>query len=115
MSESAAGLYYRAGDEPEPIDLTHLNIEAAMMCLASKVRYLSGKADSPTLSSRTFRFKELDAARKTRGGGFQQTEEPAEHTEHEVVLVLFALTVLESSFGMFSFLNCSLYTKAHKK
>jgi hypothetical protein len=55
VSESAAGLYYRAGDEPEPIDLTHLNIEAAMMCLASKVRYLSGKADSPTLSSRTFR------------------------------------------------------------
>ena len=40
-----------------------------MMCLASKVRFLSGKADSPTLSSRTFRFKELDAARKTRVAG----------------------------------------------
>ena len=55
------GLYYKAGDEPEPIDLTHLNVEAAMMCLASKVRLLCGKANSPTLSSRTFRFKELDA------------------------------------------------------
>ena len=28
---------HRNGDEPEPIDLTHLNIEASMMCLASKV------------------------------------------------------------------------------
>ena len=28
----------RSGEEPEPIDLTHLNIEASMMCLASKVR-----------------------------------------------------------------------------
>ena len=32
--------HYRLGDEPEPIDLTHLNIEAAMLCLASKVRSL---------------------------------------------------------------------------
>ena len=46
------GLYYKAGDEPEPIDLTHLNVEAAMMCLASKVRLLCGKANSPTLSAR---------------------------------------------------------------
>ena len=60
VSDTGTGLYYKAGDEPEPIDLTHLNIEAAMMCLASKVRLLSGKANSPTLSSRTFRFKELD-------------------------------------------------------
>ena len=28
---------HRNGDEPEPIDLTHLNVEASMMCLASKV------------------------------------------------------------------------------
>ena len=48
-------LHYRNGDEPEPIDLTHLNVEAAMMCLASKVRVLCGKADSPTLCARTFR------------------------------------------------------------
>ncbi len=63
------GLHYRAGDEPEPIDLTHLNVEAAMMCLASKVRVLCGRADSPTLSSRTFRFKELDAARCCAAAG----------------------------------------------
>ena len=54
-------LHYRNGDEPEPIDLTHLNVEAAMMCLASKVRVLCGKADSPTLCARTFRC-ETDAS-----------------------------------------------------
>ena len=36
------------------------------MCLASKVRTICGKANSPTLSHRTFRFKELDCQRKTR-------------------------------------------------
>lgn len=66
VSDTATGLHYKAGDEPEPIDLTHLNIEAAMMCLASKVRLLCGKANSPTLSSRTFRFKELDAKRSLK-------------------------------------------------
>ena len=59
--DSPSGLHYRAGDEPEPIDLTHLNIEAAMMCLASKVRLVSGRAESPNMSSRTFRFKEVDS------------------------------------------------------
>ena len=63
VNDVISGLHYKAGDEPEPIDLTHLNIEAAMMCLAPKVRLLSGKANSPTLSSRTFRFKELEAKR----------------------------------------------------
>ncbi|XP_059080345.1 inositol polyphosphate-4-phosphatase type I A-like isoform X1 [Tigriopus californicus] len=67
-SDSPSGLHYRSGDEPEPIDLTHLNIEAAMMCLASKIRMLCGKANSPTLSSRTFRFKELDMARQKKLG-----------------------------------------------
>lgn len=60
MTDSPGGLHYQAGDEPEPIDLTHLNIEAAMMCLAGKVRLLCGRAESPSLCSRTFRFRELD-------------------------------------------------------
>jgi hypothetical protein len=34
----------RSGEEPEPIDLTHLNIEASMMCLASKVRQADRKS-----------------------------------------------------------------------
>lgn len=42
-----------------------------MMCLASKIRLLCGKANSPTLSSRTFRFKELDAK---RGGNNTTTD-----------------------------------------
>jgi len=64
--ENESSPHYRNGDEPEPIDLTYLNIEAAMMCLASKVRSICGKANSPTLSNRTFRFKELDCKKKTR-------------------------------------------------
>ena len=55
VTDSPSDLHYRAGDEPEPMDLTHLNIEAAMMCLASKVRLLCGRADSPSLQNRTFR------------------------------------------------------------
>ena len=39
--------HYKLGDEPEPIDLTHLNIEAAMLCLASKVRSLAGPSPAP--------------------------------------------------------------------
>ena len=64
--ESDTSPHYRNGDEPEPVDLTFLNIEAAMMCLASKVRTICGKAHSPTLSNRTFRFKELDCKKKIR-------------------------------------------------
>ena len=64
--EAETSPHYRNGDEPEPVDLTFLNIEAAMMCLASKVRTICGKADSPTLSNRTFRFKELDCKTRTR-------------------------------------------------
>jgi len=64
--------HYHSGDEPEPVDLTHLNIEASMMCLASKVRSICGKANSPTLSNRTFRFKELDSLKKSKSLGNQK-------------------------------------------
>ena len=65
VSDNEASPHYKLGDEPEPIDLTHLNIEAAMMCLASKVRNVCGGADSPTLSNRTFRFKELESLKRS--------------------------------------------------
>merc|ERR1719361_1268226 len=68
VSDSESSPHYRNGDEPEPIDLTHLNVEASMMCLASKVRSICGKANSPTLSARTFRFKELDSMKRTVKG-----------------------------------------------
>jgi len=64
ISDNEASSHYRSGDEPEPIDLTHLNVEASMMSLASKIRVLCGKANSPTLSNRTFRFRELDSSKK---------------------------------------------------
>ena len=35
------------------------------MCLASKVRAICGGADSPTLSNRTFRFKELESLKRS--------------------------------------------------
>ncbi len=78
------GLHYRAGDEPEPIDLTHLNIEAAMMCLASKVRVLCGRANSPTLSSRTFRFRELDSVRNNTSSTPPPTSKNRRHDEISV-------------------------------
>ena len=46
-SDSPHGLHYRSGDEPEPIELTHLNVEAAMMCLASKVSVTVSRITQP--------------------------------------------------------------------
>ena len=65
VSDSEASPHYKLGDEPEPIDLTYLNIEAAMMCLASKVRAICGPAHSPTLSNRTFHFKEQENLKRS--------------------------------------------------
>ena len=83
IHDSPSGLHYRAGDEPEPIDLTHLNIEAAMMCLASKVRLICGKSDSPSMSSRTFRFKEVGSRTLSRNSESRNQTCDAEH-EHGI-------------------------------
>lgn len=40
MCSSPSANYYRPSEEPEPWDLTQLNIEASVMCLVSKVRAL---------------------------------------------------------------------------
>lgn len=37
MSSSPSANYYQPNDEPEPWDLTQLNVEASVMCLVSKV------------------------------------------------------------------------------
>ena len=79
VSDSESSPHYKLGDEPEPIDLTYLNIEAAMMCLASKVRALAGKTASPTLSSRTFRFKELETLKRTKLRSEDQKTEEISH------------------------------------
>lgn len=39
MCSSPSANYYKPTDEPEPWDLTQLNIEASVMCLVSKVRF----------------------------------------------------------------------------
>ena len=82
MQDSPSGLHYRAGDEPEPIDLTRLNIEAAMMCLASKVRLIIGKSDSPSMSSRTFRFKEVESRIGNKKSIATESSSPSSSSEN---------------------------------
>lgn len=41
MCSSPSANYYKPTDEPEPWDLTQLNIEASVMCLVSKVNIFS--------------------------------------------------------------------------
>ena len=40
LDNDELSVYYREGDEPEPIDMTLLNIEASMMCLTGKLGQL---------------------------------------------------------------------------
>ncbi|GJQ70689.1 hypothetical protein Trydic_g624 [Trypoxylus dichotomus] len=47
MCSSPSANYYKPTDEPEPWDLTQLNIEASVMCLVSKVKFLCGRCGSP--------------------------------------------------------------------
>lgn len=44
--------FYRPSEEPEPLDLTQLNIEASVMCLVSKVKFLCGRCGSPAVRLR---------------------------------------------------------------
>lgn len=44
--------FYRPCEEPEPLDLTQLNIEASVMCLVSKVKFLCGRCGSPAVRLR---------------------------------------------------------------
>lgn len=52
MNSSASANYYRPTEEPEPLDLTQLNIEASVMCLVSKVKFLCGRCGSPAIRLR---------------------------------------------------------------
>ncbi|KAH8411615.1 hypothetical protein KR215_007300 [Drosophila sulfurigaster] len=52
MSSSPSANYYRPTEEPEPIDLTQLNIEASVMCLVSKLKFFCGRCDSPAIRLR---------------------------------------------------------------
>lgn len=52
MSSSPSANYYRPTEEVEPLDLTQLNIEASVMCLVSKVKFLCGRCGSPAVRLR---------------------------------------------------------------
>lgn len=52
MCNSPSANYYKPTDEPEPWDITQLNIEASVMCLVSKVKFLCGKCGSPAVRLR---------------------------------------------------------------
>lgn len=52
MLSSPSANYYKPTDEPEPWDLTQLNIEASVMCLVSKVKFLCGRCGSPAVRLR---------------------------------------------------------------
>ncbi|XP_075157465.1 inositol polyphosphate-4-phosphatase type I A [Haematobia irritans] len=52
MSTSPSANYYRPTEEPEPLDLTQLNIEASVMCLVSKIKFLCGRTGSPAIRLR---------------------------------------------------------------
>ncbi|CAH1108079.1 unnamed protein product [Psylliodes chrysocephalus] len=49
MCNSPSANYYKPTDEPEPWDITQLNIEASVMCLVSKVKFLCGRCSSPAV------------------------------------------------------------------
>ncbi|XP_034650735.1 inositol polyphosphate-4-phosphatase type I A isoform X2 [Drosophila subobscura] len=52
MSSSPSANYYRPTEEPEPLDLTQLNIEASVMCLECKLKFFCGRRDSPAIRLR---------------------------------------------------------------
>lgn len=83
MSSSPSANYYRPTEEPEPLDLTQLNIEASVMCLVSKVKFLCGRCGSPAVRLRQPRGS-------IKRGGFNSmppdvvTSQPISKTSHEI-------------------------------
>lgn len=60
MCNSPSANYYKPTEEPEPWDITQLNIEASVMCLVSKVKFLCGRCGSPAV-----RLKQQPAGKRT--------------------------------------------------
>lgn len=65
MCNSPSANYYKPTDEPEPWDLTQLNIEASVMCLVSKVKFLCGRCSSPAVRLRNKNSIERSQSLKT--------------------------------------------------
>ncbi|KAJ1524750.1 hypothetical protein ONE63_009629 [Megalurothrips usitatus] len=72
MCSSPSANYYKPTEEPEPWDLTQLNIEASVMCLVSKVKFLCGRCSSPAV-----RLRSSGAVTRSHSlrGGMSQSQE----------------------------------------
>lgn len=83
MSSCPSANYYRPTEEPEPLDLTQLNIEASVMCLVSKVKFLCGRCGSPAV-----RLRQPKSSSARGGVGFNTiqpdvvTSQPNSNTEN---------------------------------
>ncbi|XP_067004000.2 inositol polyphosphate-4-phosphatase type I A [Anabrus simplex] len=87
MCNSPSANYYKPTDEPEPWDLTQLNIEASVMCLVSKVKFLCGRCGSPAVRLRSSQ-RGIGRSRSFRGGlACQQVPSEEINGKDEVVTV----------------------------
>lgn len=65
MCNSPSANYYKPTEEPEPWELTQLNIEASIMCLVSKVKFLCGHCNSPAVRLRSQRCRSFRSSTST--------------------------------------------------
>lgn len=86
MCSSPSANYYKPTDEPEPWDLTQLNIEASVMCLVSKVKFLCGRCGSPAVRLRSSQ-RGMGRSRSFRGGLSNQTTADEGSGKNSVVTV----------------------------
>lgn len=86
MCSSPSANYYKPTDEPEPWDLTQLNIEASVMCLVSKVKFLCGRCGSPAVRLRSSQ-RGMGRSRSFRGGLSNQTTADESSGRNSVVTV----------------------------
>lgn len=73
--------YYRPTEEPEPLDLTQLNVEASVMCLVSKVKFLCGRCGSPAVRLRQPRNASLKRGFNSLPPDVAITSQPTVSTE----------------------------------
>ncbi|XP_046998595.1 inositol polyphosphate-4-phosphatase type I A isoform X1 [Schistocerca americana] len=87
MCSSPSANYYKPTDEPEPWDLTQLNIEASVMCLVSKVKFLCGRCGSPAVRLRSSQ-RGVGRSRSFRSGLSTKEVKDSETTKTESVVTV---------------------------
>ena len=96
MCSSPSANYYKPTDEPEPWDLTQLNIEASVMCLVSKVKFLCGRCGSPAVRLRSSQ-RGMGRSRSFRGGLSSQATADEGSGQNSVVTVQPTSTNISNS------------------